>query len=284
LSVRAEALAVEALLSWLRLKLPAKVAEVNAARAPRIYAATAGDYTVPVGASLKVNLTGKDSAYTTVALTDGVRTAAQVAAEVNAGITGLGGSAAADTDLGNFYVAGAAPSSSAAGLYIGPDTTGANALFGWDAGGEHVIVPRLVAPGHRNVMDGWPQQLDAQAQGFIVVVGRRVTLPVEPSERRDEHDVMLEVALFRPATQQENHRSRESIAACAQCVREVLKTDAGLQLGRARTGDIVKVQVGKVQVEAMRFQQMQRGKPFGPAFDSAAMTLYVKTFERPAAS
>lgn len=283
MSVRAEGLAVDALCAWLRLKLPAKVTEVNAARAPRLYAATAGDYVVPASAALKINLTGKDSAYTTVALTAGTRTAAQVASEINAGITGLGGSSVADTALGNFYVSGAAPSSSAQGIYIGPDSTGANALFGWDAGGEHLINPKLVAPAHRNVMDGWPQQLDATG-GLIVVVGRRTTIPVSPDERRDEHDVMLELSLFRVASQQENHRSREAMSACVQCVREVLKTDAGLQLGRASTGDIVKVQVGKVVVEAMRFQPMQRGKPFGPAFDSAALTLYVKTFERPAAS
>jgi hypothetical protein len=280
-SVKAEQLAVDALIEWLRMKLVTKAAEVNLTRKP-VLKSYPGPFEITAGMTLKLAIDSADGAFTTVTLTTGAaRTAAQVAADiVVSGIT-----ATSDSDERVVLTRSTAPSSSARSVDLGEDSTGANAVFGWDPGGERVMAAPIQAPVLRGVMDGWPHQLDAQpAIAFIVVVGKRTTVPVEPNPRRDEHIVTLELAIFRPAIQQENHRSREAIAACVQCVREVLQTDAGLQLGRASSGDIVKVEVGRVVVEGMRFQQMQRGKPFGPAFDSAAMTVYVKTFERPAAS
>jgi hypothetical protein len=284
-TVRAEALAVEALAAWLRLKLPAKVAEVNATRAAVLTTPIAGPFNVPNGAIAKVSFTAKGAATYSVALAAGAaRTAAQVASELN---TAIGSSvAAADADGRLVYTSPTAPTDGTPSIVsLGEDSTGANTALGFDAGGEYVINTALVAPGHRGVMDGWPQQLDA-GRSFFVVIGKRTAAPVDRSagERRDEQVVTLDLTLFRPAVQQENHRSREHISACAQCVREVLKTDAGLQLGRASTGDIVKVEVGQVAVEAMRFQPLQKGKPFGPALDSATMRLYVLVFERPAST
>lgn len=294
MSVKAEYLAVDALAAWLRLKLPAKVTEVNLTRAPVMTAAIAGPYTLPTsGKGLYISLTGVEGPFTHCVLTGGVRTASAVCSDVNS----AGGlippdlaSVDADGRVRLSRDALGAPVSSAQTICIGDDQGEAvNQVFGWDAGGERIINSPLVAPGLRGVMDGWPQQLDVPKTAgggspFMVVIGKRQAVPVDSDTRRDEHVVTIELAIFRPAVQQENHRSREHIHACVQCVREVLKTDAGLQLGRASTGDIVKVEVGQTSVEAMRFQPMQKGKPFGPALDSAGMRVYVKTFERPAAT
>lgn len=283
MSVRAEALAVESLIAWLRLKLPAKVTEVNAARAVTLKTPLAGPFTIPASAVLKVSKTTKDGTQTSISLTGGSRTTTQLVSKINTGFGSTIASADADDRL---TLTGSAPvEGTPSCIFVGGDSTGANTALGWDAGGESVISTALVTPAHRNIMDGWPMQLDATG-GFIVIIGRRSAAPVDrkQGERRDEHIVTLDVSLFRPAIQQENHRSREHISACVQCVREVLKTDAGLQLGRAANGDIVKVEVGQVTVEGMRFQPMKEGKMFGPAFDSAALKLYVLVYERPAAS
>lgn len=279
MSIKAEYLAVDALAAWLRLQLPAEVAAVNLTRQAVLRAPVAGPYTIPGSASLKLSLTKKDDpAPTSCALTSGSQSAATLATNVN---TAMGASVASADSDGRFVLTSTvAPSGTTpSAVSVLSDSTGANAALGWDAGGEYVVNPALVAPGHRNVMDGWPQVLDAKA-GFIVVIGRRSATPIDPQTRRMEHVVTLELALFRPATQQENHRNREAMHACLQCVRDVLTTDDGRQLGHKSTGDIVLVELGKGVVEAMRFQPMQKGKPFGPAFDSAALTVYVKTYER----
>jgi hypothetical protein len=287
-SVKAEALAAGALVDWLRMKLPAKVTEVNAARGAVLRAPAAGPYTIPdLGGTQAFIVRSVQGVAEAIVATAGSRTAAQIVTSIGSQLDAISVTATADSDGRLVFTSSTAPTSGTPSKVAldaeANQSLGMNTAIGFDAGGDHVINTALVTPAYRNVMDGWPQQLDATS-GFIVVVGRRTTVPVEPNPRRDEHIVTLELAIFRPAVQQENHRSREHISACVQCVREVLQTDAGLQLGRASSGDIVKVEVGRVAVEGMRFQQMQRGKPFGPAFDSAAMTVYVKTFERPAAS
>ncbi len=288
MSVKAEALAVSSLIEWLGLSLITKVVTVNGERKPYIKALVAGPYEFSVDSTLRLAIDDLEpSSYSSVAITAGSYTATQMAALVSvSGIT-----ASVDTADRFTLTRSAAPSTANRAIVVGPDSdsTNVNYIFGWDAGGEREFASPIVAPNRRAIMDGWPQQLDVSKfstgkSPFLVVIGRRTTVPVEPNPRRDEHIVTLELSLFRMAQAGENHRSREHISACVQCVREVLQTDAGLQLGRASSGDIVKVEVGRVVVEAMRFQQMQRGKPFGPAFDSAAMTVYVKTFERPAAS
>lgn len=292
MSVRAEALAVESLIAWLRMKLPAKVAEVNLTRAAVLKAAKAGPYNISAGYALTLSTIGPDSSGTLCPLTAGAaRTATQVAADINAAATPPETEVTASEDSdGRLVVAATTAPSSTTSLVALLGESGAAigtaAVFGWDGGGERVVNAALTAPGHRNVMDGWPHQLDSTG-GFLVVVGRRKSRPVA-NIRFDESIVTLELAIFRVAAQQENHRSREHISACLQCVREVLLTDTGRQLGNPPSGSnaqgIMLVELGDAVVEAMRFQPMKEGKPFGPAFDSAALTLFVKVYERPAAS
>jgi hypothetical protein len=279
-SVKAEYLAVDALASWLRLKLPAKVTEINALRAAALRTPSSGNFTIPSGAVLKVSLSGKDGPYTSCPLTSGPRTTTEVVDDINDSLA----IAATDGDSRAVLTSTTTPSAGTPSVVsVGPDSTGANLALGWEAGGEYVINTGLVGPGHRGVMDGWPQQLDAK-NSFLVIIGKRSGLPVAPELRRDETVVTMDLSIFRPASQQENHRSREHIHACVQCVREVLMTDAGRQLGRASTGDIVLVEMGRCSVEGMRFQQYRQGQMFGPSFDSASLTVYAKVFERPSAS
>lgn len=281
MSVRAEALAVEALIDWLRLKLLAKVIEVNATRKPSVKSYP-GPFEITAGMTLHLSASG--AALTDVTLTTGAaRTASELATELTGAVSGITPTAdSADSDGRLILTTTAAASVATRTVTVGEDSTGANAIFGWDAGGEHVTMAPIRAPVFRNVMDGWPQQLDSVG-GFLVIVGRRKGRPV-PNIRYDETVVTLELGIFRPATSQENHRSREHISACLQCVREVLLTDAGRQLGRASSGDIMLVELGDAVVEGMRFQPFKQGKMFGPAFDSASLQLFVKVYERPAAS
>src|SRR3990172_1541204 len=81
--------AVRALATTLRDLLPAKITTADAARFAVVTCAT-GPYTVPLSGTLKINTS-------TMALTSGSRTAAQVAAEIS--VSGVTASADADGRL-----------------------------------------------------------------------------------------------------------------------------------------------------------------------------------------
>lgn len=281
MAVKAEQLACSALRSWLLMQLPAKVAAVNALRAPVLTSPYAGPYAVTSGMTLRPSTLGVDGTFTDVALTTGSRTATQVAADItSASISGL--TASADSD-GRLLLTGSAPSSSAQVVALGGESIGANALFGWDAGGEKVVANPVTAPTYKGVADGLPVVPD-MGPGFWVILGRRSSVPVQPDMRRDEYLVTVDMLVMHRETNVFVHRSREHIHSVVRCVREVLLTDRGRHLGREATGDIVKVSEKSCVVDGVPFSF--QGSPGGPPppnglFDRAFLQLGIRVFERP---
>lgn len=277
MSVYVEQLAASAIREHLLLNLAAKVTEVNGQRAPVMKTALAGPFNVTAGMSLKVGTDG--GAQTTVPLTIGAaRTAAQVAAEVQAA-TSL--TCAADLQQ-RWTITGTAPSSATRSVEIGEDTTGANALFGWAPGGEQVVRSQLVAPNAEGIADGWPL-LNDLGGGFWVIIGDRESVPKAPHPRGDTYLVGLELAVFCPVTNEQAHKDREAIHSCIRCVRELLLTDAGLQAGRAASGDIMLITEKGARIPGRPWKFHGDDAP-NVLFDVAAMHLTVRVFERPAAS
>lgn len=282
MSVRVEELCASAVRDWLLANLPAKVTEVNGTRAASLLATVAGPYTVPASAKLYVSVAGPDETPITVSLTSGAgRTAAQIAADVN-GTGGLSGVGSADA-LGRFALSSTTPPTSATSTVAAvAGTNTANALFGWDVGGESVTRASLVAPGYRGVADGWPLINDLGA-GFWVVIGDRESVVVQPQPRKDEHLVGLELAVFCPVTNEQAHRDREAIQSCLRCVREVLLTDAGLQAGRASSGDVMLITQKAARIPGRPWKFRGENAP-NALFDVAALQLNVRVYERPASS
>lgn len=279
MTVRTEQLVVDALRDWLRLKLPAQVATVNASRKAVLKTPAAGPFEVGSNKVLRLSTQRRDGSFTEVPLTAGTRTAAELAADIEAVLPNV---AEADDEGRLVLTSTTVPEGITASLMcVGPDNgTGINGALGFDAGGEYQRNAPLVAPGVRGVADGFPTQPD-MGRGFWVIVGDRRVRPIEPQPRRDESICQVELAIFHPATANEMHRNRNAIQAALQCVREVLMTSEGRQLGRAATGDIVLVQLGEAHVSGIALQVRLSGEAPNVLMDVASQKLLVKVFERP---
>jgi hypothetical protein len=272
MGVKAEQIACQALREWLLLKLPAKVTSVNTDRAAVLKAPRAGPYTIPASASLKLGtVIGSEAAD---AITAGTRSTAQVVADLStAGIT-----ATADTDDRLVLTSTTAPTSGVPStVALGADTTGANAAFGWDPGGERVVRSALVAPTSKGVADGWPITPDL-GPGFWIILGDRSSQ--ELGVHRDEYLVAVDLAILRADPNTSQHRSREHIHACVRCVREVLLSDAGRTLGRASFGDIMFVRESGCRIAGKPFA-FQSDKGVSPLMDVATLDLEIRVYERP---
>lgn len=284
MSLRPEALAASALREWLLLSLPAQVATVNAARAAVLKAPVAGPYTIPASAVLNVSIVDRGGADTAISLTSGSRTAAQIAAEVNAAVPSL---ASADDDGRLVLTSTSAPVAGTPSVVaVGPDTTGANAALGWDVSGEWAIHSALVAPVPKGVCDGLPLQgyFDPSASGagrILITIGDREAVPTGANIRRDEYDVTLDVGIFRTEPLQQVHQTREAIQAALQCVRDVLFTDTGRALGAGGPGGVVVTLERSCRVAGRAFQfRGADGSAVSPIFDAANMKLLVRVFGR----
>lgn len=284
MSVLVEQLCARVLREYLLANLPAKVASVNADRAPVLKAALAGPYNVSGTKVLKISKLGVDTGYvTTAALTVGAaRTATQISAEIEATV-GLAGVASADAE-GRLLLTGSAPTGTVnTVIAVGKVTNGANALFGWDGGGEKLVHAPLVAPGFKGIADGLPVFPD-MGPGFWLIIGKRSSIPVRQAGsvvRTDQYQVGLELGLMFREMNVQSHRSREGIQSCVRCVRELLLTNAGRQLGRAGTGDIILVEEKSCTVEGTPFAFKGKDGPPG-LFDRALMLLSIRVHERPA--
>ncbi len=283
--LQAEQLVIDSLSDWLRLQLPAEVAAVNATRAAVIKTPTAGPFTIPAGAKLPISLTGPDNA-TLVPLTAGAaRTSTQVATDITAVFPGV---PTVDSVGRLVLTSTTAPTASDSGLFIGQDLvtgvpTGANAALGFEPGGERCLRSPLVAPGVKGVADGVPTLPD-MGRTFWVVIMDRHTTPVDPQPRRDESTVALELALFMRATANELHRNREAITSCLRCVRGVLSSTSGRQLGRRDNGDVMWVGMGEATVSAVALKvRLSDSAPF-ELMDVCSQKITVRVFERPANS
>lgn len=271
MSVRAEAIAAEALREWLLLQLPARVAAANLVRAAVLKAAWAGPYTIADGAQLKIQRVWNSAVSIMVALTAGSRTAAQVASDINAVLPGL-----ATVDSAERLVL-TSPTAPVAGTPSYLEVKGDVSPFGWVTSAKSVV-SALVAPGWNDVCDGLPQALDFASRGpgtVVVFIGDRRSQPLDDNPRRNEHRVSLDVHVLRVEPDQHPHRTREAIQAAVACVREATLTPAGRQLGVPTT--IVHCVPRNAAVAGQPFKE--KNSPV--LFDGAGFTLEVKVFERP---
>jgi hypothetical protein len=269
-AVEVEALAVRALRQHLLASLPAQCTTVNATRAATLRAPRAGPYTLPSGAKLRV---GSDPAtLETVALTSGSRTAAQIAAELDA--AAVAGLDASDSSGTLVLTATAAPSSTVDSmLFVGPDETptlDCNSALGWDPGGQDVIVSAVVAPTDKGVTDGWPiDGLLDMGPGFWVVLADRSSEP-RGNIRDDIHSVTVELAVLRQDPNLSRATSREHIHSCVRAVRQALLADRSLGAAVQATYELGCAISGR----PLRWED-------SPLMDLAELRLRIDVYERP---
>lgn len=277
MSVRVEQFAAEAMRDWLLLQLPAKVAEVNATRAAVLKAPRAGPYLVPGGTVLKIAAQTAGTR-TNCPLAGGAMTTAAIVTAINSAY----GSTVASADAANRLVLTAlvAPTEGDSVLELGDSPS--NAAFGWPQGGQKVVRTPLVAPISSGVAMSWPMTWPDFGPGFWVMFGDRASKPMgQPNVRRDEYGVRLELAVMRVEPAASVHRDNEHINACLQCVREVIFTDAGRQLGQAGAG-IQGVWESGAKVPSKPFSF--KGQAPNGFVDLAQIVFDIRVFERPAAS
>lgn len=286
MSVNPEALAVEKLRAYLLAKLPARATAINATRAAAIRAPLAGPYVIGASSKVLAVSLSREGALTEVTLTTGTRTAAQVAAEVGAGVAGVTATADGDHLLITSDTAPAIGATLSAdtssSLRVGaPSANSANAVFGFEANGYHVVRSPIRAPGLTQFRDGTNTPPDGKAGAFWVVVqDRTTTITPDMRQQRDEYNVTLRASLFCPSGTAE-HRSRDRIMACVQAVREVLTTAEGRALGAGSSG-VALCLVQSVSVLGDSFAFTNERAP-NASFDVATMTLLVRIYQTPIA-
>jgi hypothetical protein len=278
-SLAVEQLVVDRLREWLLLKLPAKVTEVNAARAAVLVAPNAGPYTIPVGGSLRYSASSIDisdaASMTDAALTSGSRTAAQVASDFN---TAVGASIASADGTGRFVLTAAVTPSDGTDsvIALGEDSTGAMAALGFPAGGAYVVRQALIAPDTNAVMDGAPLIPEPSA-GFWVILGDNASVPLQPAVRRDENVVAIALTLGVPVPQNSKFR-QEHLRAALRCVREVLFLEPnGRTLGNAANVVLVEEKQALLKARPIQYAEFPN-----QLFCRCGIELQVRVFERQA--
>lgn len=277
MSVQPEAIAIQALREYLLRTLPAKVASINATRAAVLKSALVGPFEVPEGATLTLALTlANADTGTGTLLTSGSRTAAQIAAELSvSGIT-----ASADTDGRLVLTRTVAPVEGTPSALVAKaaDFLG---IFGWDVGGERTSTEALTAPTRKGICDGWPVTAPDMGRSFWLIIGDREGTPIAPDNRRDETLVVADLTVWVPDRTGTGHRNRERVSAAVRCLRELLLTSEGRQLGRGAVGDVVFAAIRTVRIPAKPFSLDDARAPH-TLFDAAILTLAIKVFEAPA--
>lgn len=284
MSVLVEQLAVRMFREFMLWHLPAKVAAVNATRFASLKASTPGPYTITAGQTLGIAPTYASTTFTNIALTTGSRTTAQLVSQINAAMSAT--IASADEQDRLVLTSTHAPDATPSKLWLRPNVaTDANATFGWDPGGEKAQTTQLVAPGLKGVRNGLPLVPDFGPSGVVaVIVGNRSSVPL--ARRAMKHQVTLDVDVVR-AEGTQNNDTREGIESAVRCVRELILTDAGGQLGDAPVNGETRIQLaefGPVTVSGAphQFRNKEQKALSNPYFEGAAMQLKVLVFERPA--
>lgn len=279
-AVNPEALAVRLFGEYMLANLPARVTAINAARAVTLKSAYMGPFTIPVGGVINIGITRDDTAIG-VGLTNGSRTAAQIATEVNNALI-LGGNttvvASADSD-GRLVLTGAAPTSSVvSGVSVRPagldvDT---NEVFGWSLGGEYAVAAAIVTPSLRHFRDGWGERMPDGDGGrfYLIVRDEKTTLIQANKHARNEYEVQFPVMILCPEPTGAEVRNRDRIRACVQAVREVLSPAVGRMLGRGANGDVMICQLIQSGIAESPFRFTGSDKrALGPLFDAAEIVI-----------
>lgn len=280
-----ELVAIAALMAYLRLYLPPKVAEINALRAAVLQTPGVGTgnnvgWLISSGMTLLLTSVSRDDAGTLVTLPTGAAvTALEIATAINAvPVTGI--LASADETGRLVLTSTTAPTSGASFVGVKADSTGGNAALGFDPGGEHVMTSPIRAPTHRGVRDGYPTTAPDLGQGFWVVIGDRDARPYpSPGQdiRRGTCAVHFVVELFKPEANLNAGKSREAITSCLRAVREVLQTDEGRYLGHAST--VTRVDIGVTRISGRSFSFTNDKSP-NVICDVAALEVTVHVFQR----
>lgn len=286
--------AADAVKRWLEIRLATRVSAANAARYVEFWT-NEGPWTVPTGGmwmgfTLCEEQEISDWSTETVdvqwqPLSAGAYTAAQMASALSVAAytiqefsaTAVGNrvrirclSASSAVEAGR--VVSRAPSDASV-------TATANALLGFDAGGERVVCERIMTPSARGVCDGFPANVPDINSGVWVIIGDREATPSEGSSlRRETWEVRMPLHVLSPARMGGSwHRSRQSIAAVVGVIEDCLLADGGRQLGRSSEGDIVGVEVVGEKIDA---QPIQLAEASGAFFDSATIDIVVRVFQR----
>ena len=286
-SNKPEVVAAKALIDYLVLFLPPKVAELNTLRAAVLQTPGVGTglnygWALSSGMQLRLSAVSRTHAGTVVTLPTGAAVApSTIAAAINTTpVPGL--TASVDPEGRLLITSNTAPTTGNSGVYLLADSTGGNAALGFDMGGESVMTSPLRAPGRRGVRDGYPTTAPDMGQGFWVILGDRDARPWPSAGadiRRGECDVHFVVELFHPAANTNAGHSREGISACLWAVREVLQTNIGRQLNRGGIGDIIRADIGVTRIAGRPFSFSNSNSP-NVICDVAALEVTVRTFQR----
>lgn len=279
MTVAASATFARVMREYLLAKLPAQVTTRNAARAAVLTSATAGPFTIPAAASLAISLDGTN--FTAAALTSGSRTAAQVAADVNAAVPGIA-SALTDGRLKLLSTSTPSAPTTASALHLAADATGANEALGFDPGGEACVRAPLIAPTSKGVCDGLPLLMEPYATGrMVVVLGDRGDVEIDNGTRRNERFATLAMRVYVPMLMQGYHQSREEIQAACECIVDALSTTEGQYLGRSADGDVLKVRCKSLKVSGSPWVDKQQANYLCDVADLIFTSL---VHQRPAAA
>lgn len=276
--IRASALAAQALREYLLAQLPAQVATLNATRAATLTTAQSGPWTIPSGASIGISLTGS-TGFTTVNLTSGSRTAAQLVTEINAAMGATVASALSDSRLRLTSTTAPSGADTASVVALDADTTDTLLALGFDPAGEMCVRAPLVAPTSKGICDGEPVGvIEPFAQGrMIVVIRDRSDVAITNELRREERLATLEVIVYVPMARQDFNRSREEIQAACECILDVISTTSGRYLGRSADGDVGFVQCKALKVSGSSFKLPSQNF----LLDLANLTITARVFQRP---
>lgn len=280
-----EQLVVDAACDFLRRHLPAQVTSINASRFAVLKSASVSPFTIPADAVLRLSAVSPEATPTDVPLTAGVRTSAQVVADITA--AAVPGITASEDIAGRVVLTATdAPAVAAPSVVVvardvngSNQPTGSNLAFGWSEGGEHVACPAIVAPAWRGVVDGGAITAPDMGGGFWVLLGSRTSSYDGPGIRKDTYNVTVQGQVWRPfGASAVQHRTREAISSCVRAVREVIASDAlgGPYLGR--NGDIQLARVVSATISDLPTQD-----PAAPGlmWDSAKFSLTCRVFQRP---
>jgi hypothetical protein len=277
MTVRASALAAQALREYLLLSLPAQVAVVNLTRAATLTTPAAGPWTIPAAASLGISLTGA-AAFTVCTLTAGSRSASQLATEINSGFGSVIATALTDGRLRLTSTTTPTGPDTVSVVALDADATGAALVLGFDPGGECIVRAPLVAPTSKGLCDGEPLVLEPLAQGrMIVVIRDREDVAVQAELRREERLATMELLVYVPMTRQGWHQSREEIQAACECIIDVISSTSGRQLARSAENDVGFVQVKSVKVSGTSWETKKQNF----LLDIAKLVVTARVFQRP---